>query len=152
MMCTVRISSIDFSYYKIKYYMCISNLHCSWAEMSAVLLHHVWPFDGQSESLCERRRWKWIRKNSMEYGWKPGFWVERSCYSNNNQCWRKGKDAFVSSQLKRATSYRIILHLKYEERLLLRCVHRFKSDAINDMDQMHISGTETLSVILSQTM
>ena len=41
--------------------------------------------------------------------------------------------------------------LKYEKRLLLRCMHHFKSDLINNMDHMRISGTETLSVILIQT-
>ena len=34
---------------------------------------------------------------------------------------------------------------------LLRCLHHFKSDIINIMDHMRISGTESLSVILSQT-
>ena len=34
---------------------------------------------------------------------------------------------------------------------LLRCVHNFKSDLINNMDHMRISGTEPSSVILSQT-
>ena len=40
---------------------------------------------------------------------------------------------------------------KYEKRLLLRCIHHFKSDLINNMDHMRISGTEPSSVILSQT-
>ena len=31
---------------------------------------------------------------------------------------------------------------KYEKRLLLRCIHHFKSDLINNMDHMRISGTE----------
>ena len=34
---------------------------------------------------------------------------------------------------------------------LLRCIHHFKSDLIDNMDNMHISGTEPSSVILSQT-
>ena len=42
-------------------------------------------------------------------------------------------------------------YLKYKKRLLLRCIHHFKSDLINNMDHMHISGTEASSVILSQT-
>ena len=29
---------------------------------------------------------------------------------------------------------------EYKKRLLLRCIHHFKSDLINDMDHMHISG------------
>ena len=40
---------------------------------------------------------------------------------------------------------------EYEQRLLLRYIHHFKSDLINDMDHMRISGTEPSSVILSQT-
>ena len=40
---------------------------------------------------------------------------------------------------------------KYKKRLLLRCIHHFKSDLINNMDHMRISGTEPSSVILSQT-
>ena len=37
-----------------------------------------------------------------------------------------------------------------KKRLLLRCIHHFKSDLINNMDHMHISGTEPSSMILSQ--
>ena len=44
-----------------------------------------------------------------------------------------------------------IIYGKYEKRLLLRCIHHFKSDLINNMDHMRISGTEPSSVILSQT-
>ena len=40
----------------------------------------------------------------------------------------------------------------YKKRLLLRCIHHFKSDFINNMDHMRISGNEPSSVILSQTM
>ena len=36
--------------------------------------------------------------------------------------------------------------------LLLRCLHHFESDLINNMDHMRISGTQPSSVILSQTM
>ena len=36
-------------------------------------------------------------------------------------------------------------------RLLLRCMHHFKSDLINNMNHMRISGTEPSSVILRQT-
>ena len=35
--------------------------------------------------------------------------------------------------------------------LLLRCLHNFKSDLINNIDHMRILGTEPSSVILSQT-
>ena len=41
--------------------------------------------------------------------------------------------------------------LKYKKRLLLRCIHHFNSDLINNMDHMRISGTKPSSVILSQT-
>ena len=41
--------------------------------------------------------------------------------------------------------------LKYEKRLLPRCLHHFKSDLIYNMDHMRISGTEPSSVILTQT-
>ena len=38
-----------------------------------------------------------------------------------------------------------------KKRLVLRCIHHFKSDLIDDnMDHMRISGTEPSSVILSQ--
>ena len=40
----------------------------------------------------------------------------------------------------------------YKKRLLLKCIHHFESDLINNIDHMRISGTETSSVILSQTM
>ena len=40
--------------------------------------------------------------------------------------------------------------LKYRQILLLRCKHHFKSDLINNMEHMRISGTESSSVILSQ--
>ena len=39
----------------------------------------------------------------------------------------------------------------HRKRLLLRCIHHFKSDLIYSMDHMRISGTEPSSVILSQT-
>ena len=40
---------------------------------------------------------------------------------------------------------------EYEKILLLRRIHHFKSDLINNMDHMRISGTEPSPVILSQT-
>ena len=39
----------------------------------------------------------------------------------------------------------------YKKRLLLRCIHHFKSDLINNMYHMCISGTEPSSVVLSQS-
>ena len=41
--------------------------------------------------------------------------------------------------------------LKYNKKLLLRCIHHFKSDLINNMDHMRFSGDESSSVILDQT-
>ena len=44
--------------------------------------------------------------------------------------------------------------LQYKKRLLPRCIHYFKSeksDLINNVDHMRISGTKPSSVILSQT-
>ena len=38
-----------------------------------------------------------------------------------------------------------------KKRLILRCIHHFKSDEIYNMDHMRISGTEPSSVILNQT-
>ena len=43
------------------------------------------------------------------------------------------------------------METEYEKRLLLRCVHHFKSDLINNMDHMRISGNEPSSMILGQT-
>ena len=42
----------------------------------------------------------------------------------------------------------LIVELK--KRLILRCIHHFKSHLINDMNHRRISGTEPSSVILSQ--
>ena len=49
--------------------------------------------------------------------------------------------------LRNKNSY---LLLELNKRLLLRCIHHFKSDLIKDMDHGRISGTEPSSVILSQ--
>ena len=42
--------------------------------------------------------------------------------------------------------------LKLKKRLLLhvRCIHHFKSDLINDMDHMRISGTEPYICTIAQ--
>ena len=40
---------------------------------------------------------------------------------------------------------------EYKKILLLRLIHHFKSDLINNMDHMRISGNEPSPVILSQT-
>ena len=39
-----------------------------------------------------------------------------------------------------------------KKRLLLRCIHHFNSDLINNMDHMRISGNEPSSVILRQNL
>ena len=64
--------------------------------------------------------------------------------------------ALLSDQLmlKTVLDKYLVLRLwwvKYEKRLLLRCIHHFKSDLINNVDHMRTSGTEPSSVILSQT-
>ena len=41
--------------------------------------------------------------------------------------------------------------LKDDKRLLLRFIHHLRSDCVNNMDHMRISGTEPSSVIHSQT-
>ena len=40
---------------------------------------------------------------------------------------------------------------KFQKRLILRYMHHFNSDLINNMDHIRISGTYPSSVILSQT-
>ena len=45
----------------------------------------------------------------------------------------------------------LVTEQKYRKRLLLRCLHHLKSDIINSMNHMRISGTEPSSIILSQT-
>ena len=44
----------------------------------------------------------------------------------------------------------LLSDVKYKKRILLRCIHHFKSDLSKNMDHMHISGTEPSSVILIQ--
>ena len=46
--------------------------------------------------------------------------------------------------------YHMLNSLKYKKRLLLRCIHHFKSDLINNMDHMRISGTEPSSVKMTK--
>ena len=41
--------------------------------------------------------------------------------------------------------------LEYKKRILLRCIHNLKSDLINNMAHMRISGNKPSSVILGQT-
>ena len=60
--------------------------------------------------------------------------------------------AFIEGQFLPTLSKTITMtiYIKYKKRLLLRCLHHLKSDLINNMDDMHISGTEASLVILSQ--
>ena len=57
----------------------------------------------------------------------------------------------IKVYFKRKGNHLTQLYDKYKTRLLLRCIHHFKSDLINNMDHMRISGTEPSSVVLSQT-
>ena len=58
--------------------------------------------------------------------------------------------------IDRNSSYSVLWQIlyakisKYKKRLLVRCVHHFKSDLINNMDHIRISLTEPSSVILSK--
>ena len=73
--------------------------------------------------------------------------------------WDKGRESsydlwpenvYVSRLLYHFCVYRFeTFQLKYKKRLLLRCIHHFKSDLINNMDHMRILGIEPSSVILS---
>ena len=47
--------------------------------------------------------------------------------------------------------YKRVIPQEYNKRLLLRCIHHFESDLIYNLDHMCISGTESSSLILSQT-
>ena len=74
-------------------------------------------------------------------------------------CYTWGQDAtMMASQTEQeavASAVRqvgpLVNNIKFKKRLLLRCIHHFKSRLINNMDHMRISGTEPSSVILSQT-
>ena len=57
----------------------------------------------------------------------------------------------VPSETDWSTSSDTNLVVKYKKRLLLRCIHHFKSNLINNMDHLRTSGTEPSSVILSET-
>ena len=40
---------------------------------------------------------------------------------------------------------------QYKKILILKCIHHFELDKINNIDHMHITGAAPSSVILSQT-
>ena len=54
----------------------------------------------------------------------------------------KGFRVFVNAVVSGVRGYGILDVTKYEMRLLLRCIHHFKSDLIYNMDLMRISGND----------
>ena len=60
-------------------------------------------------------------------------------------------DSSCMNEMKMGKTSQLSGTHEYKKRLLLGCIHHFKSDLINNMDHMGISGTEPSSVILSQT-
>ena len=82
-------------------------------------------------------------------------WSEAEKYSHND--YLEFSRPFIKKiKTRNAKSYtyctQILLHsCQYKKRLLLRCIHHLKSDLINNMDYMRISGNESSSVILRQT-
>ena len=67
---------------------------------------------------------------------------------------RRGECCLLSSHsADESQEQRLVVKLfpcRYEKRLLLRWIHHFKSDQINNMDHMRISGKEPSSVTVSQ--
>ena len=57
---------------------------------------------------------------------------------------------YVSSGTHLSTSNDTHQEVEIKKKILLRRLHRFKSELINNMDNMRISGMEPSSVILSQ--
>ena len=53
-------------------------------------------------------------------------------------------ERYESTEVDRKNLLHVTLtkKLKLKKRLLLRCIHHFKSDLIKGMDHMHISVTE----------
>ena len=45
-------------------------------------------------------------------------------------------------------THQVVEILKFKRRLLLRCIYHFKSDLINNMDHMRISGTRVIYLSL----
>ena len=84
---------------------------------------------------------------------------EYNCTLKNSQIFQLLQKKKVKSPPPKKKIYRSYLsdflnykciYTEHEKRLLLRCIHHFKSDLINNMDHMRISGNEPSSVILSQ--
>ena len=67
-----------------------------------------------------------------------------------NLCVKVAYEVNVIIPIAATTLKTIANYYLYKKRLLLRCIHHFKSDLINNMDHMRISGTEPSSVILSK--
>ena len=70
--------------------------------------------------------------------------------SNSSHCCTTFLSKHITSALTTVKNH-VIKYNEYEERLLLKCIHYFDWELINNMDHMRISGTEPSSVILSQT-
>ena len=76
-------------------------------------------------------------------------------YMQEKEIWDDGVTMYFNDNLDnlrqgavRSETSALLLNIK--KRLLPRCLHHFNSDLINNMDHLHISGTEPSSVILSQ--
>ena len=76
--------------------------------------------------------------------------LELKIYSGPDKFYERSKFGQYDEVNNRAPLYGMLSNWLYEKRLLLRCIHHFKSDLINKMDHMRISGTEPSSVILNQ--
>ena len=99
-------------------------------------------FVSQTSILCHKRQFCVTNVNSVSQ-------MSILCRKKYSILWHKIQ--FCKTDL---TFLRQIMNFvkTYKKRLLLRCIHHFKSDLINNMDRMRISGNEPSSVILSQTM
>ena len=82
---------------------------------------------------------------------KSLFSTNRLHWSDLKGCMKKCCCFWYHFEVNILTRFGIFCLYKILKRLLLRCIHHFKSDLINNMDHMRISGTEPSSVILSQT-
>ena len=65
-------------------------------------------------------------------------------------CFRQTNDFLLPDGHEKRDPETVQYLYELKKRLLLRCIHHFKSDLINDIDHMRFSGTEPSSVILSK--
>ena len=70
-------------------------------------------------------------------------------YESNEVCRRTWLHVPSGTHWSISSDTHLVVEIKGD--FLLRCIHHFKSDLINNMDHMRISGNETSSVILRQT-